>query len=157
MPLKRATFYTNGNDGICSDARKFIEDAGYILNVRDLKETPFTYNELSKLIGYIDLKHFLNQRSESYKKHKLGENQLNRNEVLRLIEADPSLLKMPIVKSVRLLTVGCNKDKIAQMLQISSNGNGDLVPDTVGNVKNGKSEAKNDRKNTNKKTSVTSK
>ena len=153
MPVKRATFYTNGDDNICSEARNFIEGAGYILQIRDLKQNPLTLRELSGLIGYIDLKHFLNKRSDSYKKHKLGEDQPERNEVLKLIEADPTLLKMPIVKSVRLLTVGCNKDKIAQMLQISSNGNGEYVPDTVGNIRNGK----NDRKHSTKRSSVSSK
>lgn len=153
MPPKRATFFTNGDDSMCIETMKFIEDAGCILSIRDMKKNPLTYNELRQLIGYIDLKHFLNTFSDSYKKHRLGESYMDRADVIKLIEKDPTLLKMPIIKSVRLLTVGCSKKKIAQMLQISINGSEIVNEDPRGNIKNGR----NDRKGSPKKTAITAK
>ncbi len=46
-----------------------------------------------------------------------------RNEVFELIASDYTLLKRPIIKSPRLMTVGYDKKKIAEMFQISNNGN----------------------------------
>ena len=60
MPPKRATFYSYGNDVTCNDVKQIIEDAGYILNVRDIEKSPFSYDELNRIIGHIDLKHFIN-------------------------------------------------------------------------------------------------
>ncbi|MFC1475040.1 ArsC/Spx/MgsR family protein [Candidatus Zixiibacteriota bacterium] len=149
MPLKRATFFTFEDNTICSEAIKFIEGAGYILKVHDLKKTPLTYNQLSALIGYVDIKHFLNAHSSSYKKHKLDQQIPERSELIKLIEDDLSLLKMPIIKSARLLTVGCNKQKISQMLQISDNGNSGLDKEPIGNIRNGRNKKNNTvKKNT---------
>jgi hypothetical protein len=42
--------------------------------------------------------------------------------MLTLMAANPEIIRRPLIKNTRLLTVGCNKDRIAEMLQISRNG-----------------------------------
>ena len=153
MPPKRATFFTFGEDTVCSDAQKFIQSAGYLLKVHDMKENPLTCKQISTLIGYVDIKHFLNTHSSSYKKHKLDQGFPERTEIIKMIESDPSLLKLPIIKSARLMTVGCNKKKISQMLQISDNGNNGMPKESQGNIRNGR----NNKRSIDKKTASVSK
>ncbi len=124
MVPKRATFFSYGNDDTCAETKRFIEDGGVLLSVRDLEKSPLTVDELRKLIGYTNIAHFLNTLSDSYIKHNLGKNFMPREEILQLMAADYTLVRRPIVQSSRLTTVGCDKTKIAQMLQLNLDGSG---------------------------------
>ena len=137
MAPKRAIFITFGSEPVCEETKKFIEEAGVLLTVRDLGENPFSYDELKKIIGHINLSHFLNSMAPEYSKLKLDSIN-NREEVLRIIAENNSILQRPIIKTPRLMTVGCNKKKIAEMLQISFNGTGSAIEDKAGNIKNSK-------------------
>lgn len=138
MAPKRATFFTYGKDTVCEDVLKHIDNSGILLTIRDLEENPLSYDELKKMIGYINLSHFLNQMAPAYQKLKVDTLLNDRVEVLKAIAEDNSMLRHPIIQTIRLLTVGCNKKKISEMLQISmgvSDANGD---EPRGNIKNSK-------------------
>lgn len=122
MAPKRATFISYGTEDKCLETRRFIENAGIILEVRDLLKQPFTEDEAFRLLGNWDLMMFLNPASEAFEKHGLDQKMPDRHEVARLIAADPTLLRRPIIKNARLMTIGCDKRKISEMLQISMNG-----------------------------------
>ena len=122
MPPKRATYLTYGNDERCAEAKKYIEDSGVLLSIRDIGERPLTEKELVDLICNLQIRHFLNKMSESYSKHNLDQDAIERDEVIKLLVSDHTLLRRPIVKSSRLLYIGCDKRKIAEMLQIGANG-----------------------------------
>jgi len=122
MPQKRATFMTYGNDERCDEIRKFIEGAGIILDIRDLSKHPLTLDELDHTFGHIPLTYFLNPASNEYARLGLERGLPDRRDLLQLMAENPGLLRRPIVTNARLLTVGCNKDKIAEMLQINRNG-----------------------------------
>lgn len=122
MPPKRATYLSYGNDERCAETLKYIEDSGVVLSVRDIRERPLTERELIALIGNLQVSHFLNKMSESYSKHNLDQPAMERNEVIKLMASDHTLLRCPIIKSSRLLYIGCDKRKIAEMLQIGANG-----------------------------------
>ncbi len=122
MTSKRAQYLTYGNDGNCAETKKFIEDAGVLLDVRDIGEDPLSEEELSKLIGHVEITHFLNTLSDSYKKYRLDKHLPSRDDIIRLMAKDHTLLRRPIVRAARLLTVGCDKQKIADMLQIGPDG-----------------------------------
>jgi regulatory protein spx len=124
MAQKRATFISYGTDDRCAETRRFIENGGVELDIRDLLKRPFTDDEVAKLVGNWDLQLFLNPASESYQKLKLDETMPPRSEVMKLIAADPTLLRRPIIRNGRLMTIGCDKKRIAEMLQISMNGKG---------------------------------
>jgi len=123
MALKRATFFSYGTDEQCMETQKFIEDAGILLDIRDISKDPLSERELSNLIGYLDVSHFLNSLSSSYTKNGLDKKPLDRESVIKLMAEDYTLIRRPIIKSTRLVTVGCDKKKIAVMLQMNSNGN----------------------------------
>ena len=134
MPPQRAKIYSYGNDEMCADAVKYITDAGVLLDVRDMEKQPLTDLELRQLVGNLEISHFLNPLSPTYSKHKLDENSLPREELLKLMEADHTLLRRPIIKSSRLLMIGCDKRKIQDLLQINENGE---APQVDGNRANG--------------------
>jgi arsenate reductase-like glutaredoxin family protein len=122
MPLKRATYLTWGEDEQCADTRRFIENAGVLLDVRDLSKQPLSVVEIDKLIGHVHIDHFLNPMSATYAKHEMDKKTPTRNDMIRLIAEDYTLLRRPIIRNNRLFTIGCDKRKIAEMLQISMNG-----------------------------------
>jgi arsenate reductase-like glutaredoxin family protein len=124
MPLKRAEFISYGNDTQCEQTQKYIEDAGILLNIRDIGKTPLSEIEIDRLIGHFNLQHFLNPLSAAYKKHGLDKQLPEREEIIRLIAEDHTLLRRPIIRTGRLVTVGCDKKSISDMLQLHANGNG---------------------------------
>jgi len=122
MAPKRAQFLCYGDDGICIEVMKFIQDAGVILDVRDIGKDPLSEEELYKLVGHLQITHFLNTLSDAYTKYRFDKRLPEREEIIRLMAKDHTLIRKPIIKSSRLLTVGCDRRKIAEMLQISPNG-----------------------------------
>jgi len=122
MPPKRAAFLMWGEDEECTGIRKFLEDAGVVLDIRDLTKRPLTVDEVEKLVGFVPLEYFLNSQSSSFTKHHLDRDNLDRDETIALIAEDPTLLRQPIIRTNRLFTVGCDRKKICEMLQISQNG-----------------------------------
>jgi len=135
MALKRAKFYSYGNDDLCMDVRKFIESGGILLEIHDLEKRPLSIVELEKLIGHLSVEHFINKLSVSYKKNRLDKVMPPRNEILKMMADDYTLIRKPIVQSSRLLTIGCDKKKIADMLQLSFDGDQDEANGTPKNQK----------------------
>ena len=113
---------TYGSDERCDEIRKFIEGAGIRLDIRDLSVSPLTVEEMDHMFGHNPLSYFINTASSEYSRLGLDRKMPERLEMLKLMAENPGLLRRPIVMNTRLLTVGCNKDKIAEMLQISRNG-----------------------------------
>lgn len=140
MAPKRATFLSYGDDDKCADIRKFLEDMGVLLDIRDLEKRPLSVDELTKMIGHIHIEHFLNPASKSYQKNNLGENNVERPDIIKLMAQDHTLIRRPIIRTNRLLTVGCDRRKICEMLQLPLNGkppadddkeNGGIRPEAI--------------------------
>ena len=135
MPLKRAQFISYGNDTKCEEIRNFIEAAGIVLDIRDIEKQPLSDREIGRLVGHFDPRHFLNPLSQAYSKHHLDESLPDRDEVIRLISEDHTLLRRPIISTGRLVTIGCDKKSISDMLQIGSNGHKHAQSDRHFNTK----------------------
>ncbi len=135
MPLKRAEFLCYGDDDTCSDIRKFVEDSGVILSVRDIGREPLDETELRRLIGTLSVGHFLNPLSPSYGERGFDTATPDREEAIRAMAEDYTLIRRPIIRSTRLITIGSDKKRISEMLQYS--GNGDAPPEPIRNKSNG--------------------
>ncbi len=120
--LKKVTLYTDPKDSQCNEAKSFLEENEVSLVIHDLRSSPLMRPEISRLLRHFNLNHFLNNQSMSYKKFKLDKEMPDRAEVFDLIADDNDLLIKPIIVFGRLMTVGFNKAKIMEMLQIKSNG-----------------------------------
>jgi arsenate reductase-like glutaredoxin family protein len=120
--LRRLDFYTHPEEPCCDEIKKFLESLDLDLRVHDLSLRPMNFDELSKLIRYIDIKHFISTGSKAFKKFRLDRALPSRKELIELMASDNELIRKPIVVSGRLMTVGCNRQKIMEMLQIKNNG-----------------------------------
>ena len=120
MAPKRATFMTYGDSERCSEIKKYIEDSGILLDIRDIEKEPLSEIEVDRMLGHIPMAHFLNQASPVFSKHKLDQGLKEREEMIKLIASEPTLLKRPIIRTTRLIMAGCDKKKIAEMLSIGS-------------------------------------
>jgi len=129
MTLKRVKYVTYDENEQCLDIRKLIEETGIKLDIRDIKKDPLTEDELYALIGHFEISHFLNPMSDSYKKNGFDKKLPDRAELVKAILKDYTLLRRPIIRNLRLFTVGCNKQAIIDMLQISRNGKNNEHPD----------------------------
>ena len=131
MPQKSATYIGFTADDNGKEIRQLIQDAGIQLDIRDIEKNPLSVRELDDLFGHNPLTYFVNPASKEYTKLGLDGRQPERQEMLEMMAENPGLIRAPIIKTIRLLTAGCNKEKISEMLQISRNGN--QAEDTNGN------------------------
>jgi len=120
--LKKVLLYTDLEDSQCNEVRTFLESQEIDLRVIDLRDKPLNCIQVAELIRHFNLKHFLNTDSQAFRKNKLDKNLPPRPEVFELMAGDNDLIRKPIIVSGRLMTVGCNRLKIMEMLQIKQNG-----------------------------------
>jgi arsenate reductase-like glutaredoxin family protein len=121
MALRRATYWIFGEDEKAMEQKALLEQYGVEIDLRDLSKRPLTEREVAGVIGHLDLRHFINPTSPSYEKHNLDEKMPSREELVKLIAADNSLLRRPIIRTTRLMTIGFDKNKIGEMLQVDFN------------------------------------
>lgn len=128
--LKKVELYTDPNDPGCKDVNEFLKSLEIILDVHDVKKNPLKKEKIAELLRHFNLDHFINSNSGAYKKFKLDKGIPGRDEVYEMMAEDNDLMRRPIIVAGRLMTVGCNIDKVKEMLQINSNGSGDDDNDT---------------------------
>lgn len=135
--LKRVDVYTDPDDSSCKELMEFLRGLDINLVVRDLNKRPLRAGEVTDLFRHFDMKHFLNDKAKSYKKHNLDKEMPDRQDLYELMANDNDLIKKPVIVSGRLMVIGCKLDKIKEMLQVNTNGlqnvenhNGRSVPRT---------------------------
>ncbi len=120
--LKSVLMYTKPKNGQCDEVRKFLLEQEVKLQVRDIEANPLGRYEIAQLLKNFDLKHFLDTDSKIYKRNKIDQSIPERNEIIDMMVENNDLLRVPILVSGRLMTIGCNREKITEMLQIRNNG-----------------------------------
>jgi arsenate reductase-like glutaredoxin family protein len=123
----------------CEDAKRFLEDHGVFVKVRDLTQDPLRKDELSTLLGFHDPRHLIDPLSPSFEKTKLDENMPPREELLKMFMEHPDLLRHPIVLSGRLMTIGFNRQQMIEMFQLTVSNNGSGGNDEPNSAQNHKS------------------
>ena len=68
-------------------------------------------DELEKLIGKRDHRDFLNRRNELYRERSMRENPPSREEALKLMAANPNLIKRPILVKGRTVLLGFEEEE----------------------------------------------
>jgi arsenate reductase-like glutaredoxin family protein len=126
MAAKRATFLCYGDDDICRDTQKFIRDAGVIVDARDMAKNPLSEIEIDSLIGTLNISHFVNKLSPAYEKNGWDKGLPSRTETIAGMAADHTLIRRPIVKASRLITIGADQKRIGEMLQLGRPNNENL-------------------------------
>jgi len=124
--LKRAQFYYRHPCTVCDEIKSFLAENGVLVSARDITQKPLRQSELAEILGYHNPRHYLDSASATFKKERLDKQMPTREELFLLIEAQPDLLKHPIVVTGRLMSVGTNRRQLIDMLQlkVSDNGSG---------------------------------
>ncbi|HHI01980.1 MAG: hypothetical protein DRP51_08805 [Candidatus Zixiibacteriota bacterium] len=120
--LKKVVMYITPKNSQCDEIKDYLLQQEISLQIRDIKTDPLERPEISRLLRHFDLKHFLNTDSKIYRKNRFDKLMPARDEIIDIMAGDNDLLRVPIIVWGRLMTVGCNREKIAEMLQIRNNG-----------------------------------
>ncbi len=85
------------------------------LELRDLEKQRLTVSELDELIGELDYKMFLNPRNELYREMNMGEKPPSRTEALKLMAANPNLIRRPIVLRGGYVVLGYDEPALKKL------------------------------------------
>lgn len=81
------------------------------LHFRNLDKERLSSEELEKLIGDRDHTEFLNSRNETYRKKKMKDNPPSRADAIRMMAADPNLIRRPVVVAGGRVVLGFDPDE----------------------------------------------
>jgi len=88
---------------------------GCKLELRDLAQDRLTVVELDKLIGERDHRLFLNTRNELYRQQKMKENPPSRADALKMMAAEPNLIRRPVVISGKQIVLGYDEEALKKL------------------------------------------
>ena len=90
-------------------------ERGAELELRDLAQDRLTAAELDKLIGERDYRLFLNTRNELYRQRKMKENPPSRADALKMMAAEPNLIRRPVVISGKQIVLGYDEEALKRL------------------------------------------
>ena len=89
-----------------------MQDKGIELELRDLNKERLTVAELDQLIGERDYREFLNPRNELYRERNMKEHPPSRAEALKLMAAEPNLIRRPVVIAGKQIVLGYDEERL---------------------------------------------
>src|SRR5258707_11639183 len=115
MARAKIKFLHKPNCTTCRKAKAFLEKKLVELETRDLGKDRMSVAELDQLIGKRDHRKFLNTRNELYRTRKMGENPPSRDEALKLMAAEPNLIRRPVVLRGSDIVLGYDEDALNRL------------------------------------------
>lgn len=85
------------------------------LELRDIAKDRLSAAELDALIGDRDYKLFLNSRNELYRERNMKEKPPSRAEALKLMAAEPNLIRRPVVIKGRQIVLGYDEEALKKL------------------------------------------
>lgn len=120
MGKVRIKFLQKPSCSTCRKARAFLEKRNVELETRDLGKDRLSVEELDKLIGKRDHRMFLNTRNELYRTRKMGLNPPSRDEALKLMAAEPNLIRRPVVLRGSNIVLGYDEEELKRIAKEST-------------------------------------
>ena len=122
--IRTVTLYSDPDSAECKSVEKFLSELEVKLIVHNVKERPLNYAQISELLRHFKIDHFYNSNGKSNGSGSKRSEAvvLDRKEVMQIMAADNKAIRLPIIVSGRLMTVGDNIESLKIMLQIKSNG-----------------------------------
>jgi Spx/MgsR family transcriptional regulator len=99
----------------CRKAKAFLEKRKADLDLRDLGKDRMSVEELDKLIGKRDHRQFLNTRNELYRSRQMAQNPPSRDEALKLMAAEPNLIRRPVVLRGSDIVIGYDEEGLKRI------------------------------------------
>ena len=87
------------------------------METRDLGKDRLSAAELDALIGDRDYKLFLNTRNELYREKKMRLVPPSRAEAIKLMAAEPNLIRRPVVIRGKEIVLGFDKEKLKKLVK----------------------------------------
>ena len=115
MAKVKIKFLQKPNCTTCRKAKAFLEKRKAELELRDLGKDRLTVAELDALIGKQDHRKFLNTRNELYRTRKMSVNPPSREEALKLMAAEPNLIRRPVVLRGSELVLGYDEEALKRI------------------------------------------
>ena len=109
---KKVQFLHKPSCTTCRKARAYMEKRGFGLHFRDLGKERLSAAELEKLIGDRDHKQFLNPRNELYRQKKMKEHPPSREDAIRMMAAEPNLIRRPVILAGGRVVLGFDEKGI---------------------------------------------
>ena len=100
-------------------AERFFKERRVTIHMVDLKLKPMAPGEIKRFIERFGLTGLLDTAGKAYIDAGLKYYKLSDAELLARIERDPSLLRLPLVRGGKLLSVGQNEDAWRAMLAVA--------------------------------------
>ena len=88
---------------------------GAELEFRDLGKNTLTVAELDELIGERDYRLFLNTRNELYRERNMKEHPPSRAEALKMMAAEPNLIRRPVVIAGKQIVLGFDEEALKKL------------------------------------------
>ena len=92
-----------------------MQKKGLELELRDLAKERLSVEELDELIGDRDYKLFLNSKNELYRARKMKEKPPSRTEALKLMAAEPNLIRRPLVIKGQTIILGYDEAALRKL------------------------------------------
>lgn len=115
MARAKIKFLHKPNCTTCRKAKIFLEKKKAELDLRDLGKDRLSLAELDQLIGSNDHRKFLNTRNELYRTRKMSKNPPSRDEALKLMAAEPNLIRRPVVLRGLEMVLGYDEEALARI------------------------------------------
>jgi arsenate reductase-like glutaredoxin family protein len=100
-------------------AERFFKERRVNIHMVDLKQKPMAPGEIKRFIERFGLMGLLDSEGKAYIDAGLKYYKLSDAEVLARIERDPNLLRLPLVRGGKLLSVGHHEDAWKAMLAVA--------------------------------------
>jgi arsenate reductase-like glutaredoxin family protein len=92
-------------------------EVGADLELRDIGKDRFSAEELDALIGKRDYKEFLNTRNELYRERNMREHPPSRVEAIKMMAAEPNLIRRPIVIRGKEIHLGWDEEALKKFVK----------------------------------------
>jgi len=92
-----------------------LQKKGVELELRDLAKERLSVAELDALIGERDYKLFLNPRNELYRARNMKEKPPSRAEAMKLMAAEPNLIRRPVVIKGGQIVLGFDEEALKKL------------------------------------------
>ena len=99
----------------CRNARAYMEKCGFDLRLRDIGKERLRSEEIENLIGDRDYRQFLNTRNELYRRNNMKENPPTRAQAVKMIAAEPNLIRRPIIIAGKKMILGFDQESIDEL------------------------------------------
>ena len=100
-------------------AERFFKERRVTIHMVDLKQRPMAPGEIKRFIERFGLMALLDTDGKAYIDAGLKYYKLSDAELLARIERDPNLLRLPLVRGGKLLSVGHQEDAWKAMLTVA--------------------------------------